>query len=144
MQKVSAASFLTFILIDDKNDMNASTAFVSLTLFNMIRYPIMLLPVIIASLIQAHISFNRIYNFLMKEEINQSQIIYNKEDGILIFKLLMHILICNNENLITDTNAIILNKVSSGWTEDKTILKKYASKIYYSFLIVLPIYIISL
>ena len=50
--KIATASFIAFILIDEKNDLDASTAFVSLTLFNMIRFPLLMLPQVITSVIQ--------------------------------------------------------------------------------------------
>jgi hypothetical protein len=52
---VATASFVTYILIDKNNDLDPSTAFVSLTLFNNIRFPLMIFPMLIASLIQVNI-----------------------------------------------------------------------------------------
>jgi ATP-binding cassette subfamily C (CFTR/MRP) protein 1 len=58
---VATASFVTFILIDKNNDLDASTAFVSLTLFNTIRFPLMIFPMIITSLIQVFLYIRKIY-----------------------------------------------------------------------------------
>jgi ATP-binding cassette subfamily C (CFTR/MRP) protein 1 len=41
---VATVSYSTFVLIDDKNNLDPSTAFVSLTLFYLIRFPLALLP----------------------------------------------------------------------------------------------------
>lgn len=47
---VSTASFIVFVLLG--NNLTPATAFVSLTLFNLIRFPLMIFPQIITSLIQ--------------------------------------------------------------------------------------------
>jgi ATP-binding cassette subfamily C (CFTR/MRP) protein 1 len=49
---VSLVSFATFVLSDENNTLDAETAFVSLTLFNMMRYSLTMLPVMITSLVQ--------------------------------------------------------------------------------------------
>ena len=50
--KNAAFSFAVYILINEKNDLDPSTAFVSLTLFNIIKFPLLVLPNLISSLIQ--------------------------------------------------------------------------------------------
>lgn len=49
---VSLASFATFVLSSEENILDAETAFVSLTLFNMMRYSLTMFPVMITSLVQ--------------------------------------------------------------------------------------------
>ena len=48
---VTIASFTAFILLDENNVLDASTAFVSLSLFNILRFPMSILPHIISTLI---------------------------------------------------------------------------------------------
>jgi ATP-binding cassette, subfamily C (CFTR/MRP), member 1 len=48
---VTGVSFSTFVLINKENRLDPSTAFVSLTLFNILRFPLSVLPGIISSLI---------------------------------------------------------------------------------------------
>ena len=48
---VSIVSFATFVLIDKDNVLDATTAFVSLALFNILRFPMTVLPGIISALI---------------------------------------------------------------------------------------------
>ena len=43
---------MTFVLIDEKNVLTPDIAFVSLTLFNIIRFPMTLLPLMIIQYIQ--------------------------------------------------------------------------------------------
>lgn len=74
-------SFVAFILIDKKNNLDASTAFVSLTLFNIMRFPLTILPQLVTTLIQAQVSLTRIRSFLLKSEIDLEQITHFKEKG---------------------------------------------------------------
>lgn len=78
---IATASFIAYILMDESNNLDASTAFVSLTLFNIIRFPLMILPQVITSLIQANVSMTRIRRFLLKEEIDELQITHEDIDG---------------------------------------------------------------
>ena len=57
---VSIVSFASFVFIDENNVLDASTAFVSLALFNILRFPMTVLPGIISSLINVRLlTFNR-------------------------------------------------------------------------------------
>lgn len=49
---VGLVAFATFILMDEKNNLDSNTAFVSLTLFNMLRQPLNFIPRIIQGLTQ--------------------------------------------------------------------------------------------
>nr|CAD7258418.1 unnamed protein product [Timema shepardi] len=50
--QVSLLTFMTYILMDQNNELTAQTAFVSLTLFNIMRGPLALLPLVIGTMIQ--------------------------------------------------------------------------------------------
>jgi len=52
---VSFVTFATYVLIDDKNTLTAEKAFVSLALFNILRFPLSLLPNLITSIIMVYI-----------------------------------------------------------------------------------------
>lgn len=51
---VSIVSFATFVLIDKNNRLDASTAFVCLTLFNILRFPLSILPFVISSFVEVN------------------------------------------------------------------------------------------
>ena len=55
--QVTLASFATYVLISDDNYLDAQKAFVSLSLFNILRFPINLLPMIISYVIQVNIIY---------------------------------------------------------------------------------------
>ena len=68
---VALASFATFVLVDPENNiLDASTAFVSLTLFNLLRVPLNVLPILIVYLIQCQVSLKRINKFINSEELD--------------------------------------------------------------------------
>lgn len=50
--QVSLVSFTTYVLIDEKNVLNSTIAFVSLSLFNILRFPLSMLPMMIGNIVQ--------------------------------------------------------------------------------------------
>ena len=54
---VAAVSFATFVLIDKNNVLDAGTAFVSLTVFYLIRFPLAMLPTTISMITQVKSNF---------------------------------------------------------------------------------------
>uniref|UniRef100_A0A6G1SHL7 ABC-type glutathione-S-conjugate transporter n=1 Tax=Aceria tosichella TaxID=561515 RepID=A0A6G1SHL7_9ACAR len=71
---VALASFATFVLIDSNNVLDASTAFVSLSLFNIIRFPLAILPLLLQSLALFKVSLRRMNKFLESEETDPDAI----------------------------------------------------------------------
>nr|QST14985.1 ABCC1-1 protein [Diaphanosoma celebensis] len=76
---VSLASFMTFVLMDEKNVLTPDIAFVSLTLFNIIRFPMTLLPLMIIQYIQAGVSLKRLNKFLSNEDLDVTSISHDKK-----------------------------------------------------------------
>nr|QNH67948.1 ATP-binding cassette transporter subfamily C member 1 X9 [Brachionus plicatilis] len=76
---VALASFIVYVVTG--NNLNASTAFVSLTLFNTMRFPLILLPNVITMLIQANVSMTRIRTFLLRDELGTNQIKHDNVAG---------------------------------------------------------------
>ncbi len=63
------ASFTTYVLSDPNNVLDANTAFVSLTLFNLLRIPLNILPMLIVFLVQCQVSVQRINKFMNAGEL---------------------------------------------------------------------------
>ena len=61
--------------------MNPNTAFVSLTLFSMLRFPLNFLPNIIQGFIQFNVSTKRIKEFLLRDEIDDNDISHIQNEG---------------------------------------------------------------
>uniref|UniRef100_A0A0L8GHH2 ABC-type glutathione-S-conjugate transporter n=1 Tax=Octopus bimaculoides TaxID=37653 RepID=A0A0L8GHH2_OCTBM len=71
---VTVATFATYVLHKDDHYIDAQTAFVSLSLFNILRLPINLLPMAIPFLVQAHVAVTRLSKFLTSDEINSDNV----------------------------------------------------------------------
>lgn len=78
---VSLTTFATYVLIDENNVLDATKAFVSLSLFNILRTPMMMLPQMISNLIQVSVSVKRINKFLDNEELDPD-IVGNKAEEV--------------------------------------------------------------
>ncbi|GAB1601926.1 multidrug resistance-associated protein 1-like [Argonauta hians] len=72
---VTVATFVAYILSDRNQILDAQKAFVSLTLFNIIRSPINLLPLLLVYLTQCWVSVKRINGFLNAEDLDTKNVI---------------------------------------------------------------------
>ncbi|XP_075034070.1 ATP-binding cassette sub-family C member 3 isoform X2 [Mixophyes fleayi] len=77
---VALTTFAVYVTIDDQNVLDAEKAFVSLSLFNILRFPLNMLPQVISNLAQASVSIKRIQNFLANDELDPSAV--NKDKTI--------------------------------------------------------------
>nr|CAD7428323.1 unnamed protein product [Timema monikensis] len=77
---VSLMTFMTFILVDSSNVLDAQTAFVSLTLFNIMRGPLAMIPMVVATTIQAMVSIKRINKYLATEDLDRSSVSHEKSE----------------------------------------------------------------
>lgn len=50
--QVALSTFTVYVLIDEQNVLDAQKAFVSLALFNILRFPLNMLPMVISSMVQ--------------------------------------------------------------------------------------------
>uniref|UniRef100_A0A3B3WF06 ATP-binding cassette, sub-family C (CFTR/MRP), member 3 n=1 Tax=Poecilia mexicana TaxID=48701 RepID=A0A3B3WF06_9TELE len=71
---VALTTFAVFVTVDEKNVLDAEKAFVSLSLFNILRFPLNMLPQVISSLVQASVSLKRIQNFLSHDELDPDSV----------------------------------------------------------------------
>jgi ATP-binding cassette subfamily C (CFTR/MRP) protein 1 len=53
--QVSLVTFAVYVLSDDHNVLDAEKAFGSLSLFNILRFPLSMLPFLITSMVQVYI-----------------------------------------------------------------------------------------
>ncbi|XP_063223011.1 multidrug resistance-associated protein 1-like [Bacillus rossius redtenbacheri] len=81
---VSLVTFATYVLVDEHNILDAQKAFVSLSLFNIMRMPLMMIPMVMNSLIQAHVAFKRINRYLRAEELDLCAVTHDNEKSPLI------------------------------------------------------------
>ncbi|KHJ47247.1 hypothetical protein D918_02107 [Trichuris suis] len=67
---VAVVSFATYVLIDSSHRLTPEVAFVSLALFNLLRFPMTMLPMLIVYIMQASVSNKRLKNFFAAEEVD--------------------------------------------------------------------------
>lgn len=66
---VSVCTFAVYIIIDDSHVLSAERAFVSVTLFNLLRFPLTMLPQLVNTLVLTLVSASRINKFLNQDEL---------------------------------------------------------------------------
>ncbi|XP_045104031.1 multidrug resistance-associated protein 1-like isoform X4 [Portunus trituberculatus] len=71
---VSVATFAVYVNVSPDNILDAKTAFVSLSLFNLLRFPLAMLPMLITSMVQAHVSLKRINKFMNADELDTNSV----------------------------------------------------------------------
>ncbi|XP_042554225.1 multidrug resistance-associated protein 1 isoform X2 [Dipodomys spectabilis] len=71
---VALSTFAVYVMVDEKNILDAQRAFVSLALFNILRFPLNILPMVISSIVQASVSLKRLRVFLSHEELEPHSI----------------------------------------------------------------------
>lgn len=68
---VSFVSFALFVLSSDENVLDAKKAFVSLSLFNILRFPLTMLPSMVNSLILVSVAVKRLNKFLNSSQLDK-------------------------------------------------------------------------
>uniref|UniRef100_A0A8C8ZV65 Multidrug resistance-associated protein 1 n=1 Tax=Prolemur simus TaxID=1328070 RepID=A0A8C8ZV65_PROSS len=71
---VALCTFAVYVTVDKSNVLDAQKAFVSLALFNILRFPLNILPMVISSIVQASVSLKRLRIFLSHEELEPDSI----------------------------------------------------------------------
>ncbi|CAF4075111.1 unnamed protein product, partial [Rotaria sordida] len=71
---VGITTFATYVLSSDTNILTADKAFVSLTLFNLLRSPLVAFPTVFNNVVEARVSNKRIEKFLNNEEIDKNAV----------------------------------------------------------------------
>ncbi|TSK14589.1 Canalicular multispecific organic anion transporter 2 [Bagarius yarrelli] len=71
---VALTTFAVYVNVDKNNVLDAEKAFVSLSLFNILRFPLNMLPQVISSIMQASVSLKRIQEFLSHDELDRESV----------------------------------------------------------------------
>lgn len=72
---VSLVSFATYVLSSPDNILDSQKAFTALALFNILRFPLSMLPMMITSTVQASVSVKRINKYMRGHELDPETII---------------------------------------------------------------------
>ncbi|KAK2159275.1 hypothetical protein LSH36_155g02029 [Paralvinella palmiformis] len=73
--KVTLATFVTYVLLG--NDLDATKAFTSLSLFNILRFPINMLPMMVTYIVTASVSIKRLGRFLRNGDLDENSVQHN-------------------------------------------------------------------
>ncbi|XP_051773178.1 LOW QUALITY PROTEIN: canalicular multispecific organic anion transporter 1 [Ctenopharyngodon idella] len=71
---VSLATFAVFVSVDSDNILDAEKAFTSISLFNILRFPLAMLPQLISSMVQTNVSKKRLEKFLSGSDLDTTVI----------------------------------------------------------------------
>lgn len=78
---VAVFSFLTYILISEENNLDPSKAFVSLSLFNLIRLPLTFLPLMLTFGTMFVVSMRRIADYINSDESDLESVTRERDDS---------------------------------------------------------------
>ncbi|NXS26250.1 MRP3 protein, partial [Pomatostomus ruficeps] len=67
---VALTTFAVYVSVDETNILDAEKAFVSLSLFNILKFPLNMLPQVISNIAQTSVSLKRIQQFLSHDELD--------------------------------------------------------------------------
>ncbi|XP_014791161.1 multidrug resistance-associated protein 1 isoform X2 [Octopus bimaculoides] len=101
---VSLFTFVVYVLSDEKNILDAEKAFVALSLFHILRFPLMMLPNTISNLIAANVSMKRVTEFLNKDELDLKSVEHSLTDS--------------------DSHSVIIENGSFKWDKDEPCILK--------------------
>ncbi|KAL8573180.1 hypothetical protein ACOMHN_036165 [Nucella lapillus] len=77
---VSLTTFAVYTLSDSDNVLDAKKAFVSLSLFNIMRFPMSMLPNVITNIVQASVSLKRLQRFLDNDELDANAVLRSSSE----------------------------------------------------------------
>ncbi|XP_030818044.1 canalicular multispecific organic anion transporter 2 [Camarhynchus parvulus] len=94
---VALTTFAVYVSVDEKNILDAEKAFVSLSLFNILKFPLNMLPQVISNIAQTSVSLKRIQHFLSHDELNPN---------------------CVEKKVIAPGNAISVRNATFSWGKE--------------------------
>ncbi|XP_060863100.1 multidrug resistance-associated protein 1-like isoform X2 [Metopolophium dirhodum] len=77
---VSLLTYSVYVLSDDNHILDAETAFVSLSLFYLLRYPLSLLPRLVSNIVETSVSVKRINKFMNAEELDPDSVTHDSDE----------------------------------------------------------------
>ncbi|NXN86769.1 MRP1 protein, partial [Bombycilla garrulus] len=86
---VALSTFSVYVMVDKTNILDAQKAFVSLALFNILRFPLNMLPMVISNIVEASVSLKRLRVFLSHEELDPDSIVrgpLKEAEGCIVLK----------------------------------------------------------
>ncbi|KAF4071490.1 hypothetical protein AMELA_G00273860 [Ameiurus melas] len=78
---VSLATFAVFVSVSPDNILDAQKAFTSISLFNILRFPLAMLPMLISSIVQTIVSKRRLEKFLGADDLDTMAVQHSDNKG---------------------------------------------------------------
>ncbi|XP_063047595.1 canalicular multispecific organic anion transporter 1 isoform X2 [Engraulis encrasicolus] len=78
---VSLATFAVFVSVSPDNILDAQKAFTSISLFNILRFPLAMLPMLIGAMVQITVSKKRLEKFLGGEDLDSNAVTHNPSNS---------------------------------------------------------------
>ena len=116
--QVALVTFATYSLVNINNPeerLTADKAFVALALFDVLRFPLAILPILISNIVQTTVSVKRLTNFLKNEELDPTVVDWQPEpasgkdiypkDRASLMKGVLHFIIIEGEAAVTMTDS---------------------------------------
>ena len=78
--QVALVTFATYVLVNLNNPnerLTAEKAFVALSLFNILGFPLAMLPTVISNIVEASVSVRRLVKFLKNSELDPANVDYS-------------------------------------------------------------------
>ncbi|XP_059046550.1 multidrug resistance-associated protein 1 isoform X2 [Achroia grisella] len=77
---VSLMSFGCFVLVNDTEVLDSKRAFVALSLFNILRFPLSMLPNVISNVVQTSVGIKRLNKFMNSDELDDSDVEHDPKE----------------------------------------------------------------
>uniref|UniRef100_A0A673LNP5 Canalicular multispecific organic anion transporter 1-like n=1 Tax=Sinocyclocheilus rhinocerous TaxID=307959 RepID=A0A673LNP5_9TELE len=88
---VSLATFAVFVSVSPNNILDAEKAFTSISLFNILRFPLAMLPQLISIMVQTAVSKKRLEKFLSGDDLDTMAIARDDSHMIILFSVSLDI-----------------------------------------------------
>ncbi|KTG31567.1 hypothetical protein cypCar_00015139 [Cyprinus carpio] len=89
--QVSLATFAVFVSVSPDNILDAEKAFTSISLFNILRFPLAMLPQLISIMVQTAVSKKRLEKFLSGDDLDTMAITRDDSHMIILFSVSLDI-----------------------------------------------------
>ncbi|XP_069110716.1 ATP-binding cassette sub-family C member 3-like [Argopecten irradians] len=78
---VSLATFVTFIYTSNTHYLDPQTAFVAISLFNILRFAVNVAPAVISEVVTANVSVKRLSKFLNSDDLDRKSVSHDASEG---------------------------------------------------------------
>ncbi|XP_054838696.1 ATP-binding cassette sub-family C member 2 isoform X1 [Eublepharis macularius] len=82
---VSVATFAVYVMVDESHVLDAQKAFTSISLFNVLRFPLTMLPLVLSSLVQVNVSTERLEQYLGSDDLDTSAVWHDPNPGCAVY-----------------------------------------------------------